>query len=90
MGNVSSLTSFFFTCPQNGCPKHYVIEYAEHNAIFWHLWNKGRDIIIKLILQEKISERPNIVTTAVLVEKLIKISKINSKDIDFNKLKGVL
>ena len=74
------MTSMFGTCVEKGCPKSKKIEYADHGAWFGHYFRKGRDTLIQLVIEEGISKNPYGESTYILADKLVKISKIDSRD----------
>ena len=82
MGCINQMTSFSGSCRQKGCPKHEGIVYADHKAWFSHYWRKGRETLIELVKKEGISKNPYGEPTWILAEKLVKISKINSEDVE--------
>jgi len=71
---------FSGSCVDIGCPEHKKIVYAEHRAWFSHYFRKGRDTLIQLVLEEGLSGNPYGEPTYILAEKLVKISKVESKD----------
>lgn len=74
------MTSIFGTCVDKGCPNSKKIEYADYRAWFGHYHRKGRDTLIQLAIKEGISKNPYGEPTYILANKLVKITKINSRD----------
>ena len=75
------LTSAFFICKEENCKWNLKKEYATQNAIFGHYWRKGREKLIQLSLQTKVSANPHVEPTYILADKLSKISKVNREDL---------
>jgi len=71
----------FKICLQDGCKYYKKPIYATNGAWFAHYNRKGRDVLIQLALETGISQRPYSLPTWILVDKLVKKSKINREEI---------
>jgi len=70
------MASAFFTCLQKSCNWYQKLEYSGYQEIFKHYYNKGREVLIQLALEYKVSTRPYSESTYILADKLVKLSKV--------------
>ena len=73
------MSSAFFKCVERTCRWAKIPEYATYKAVFGHYYRKGREVLIKLALENGISERPYSEPTYILADKLVKISKVEKQ-----------
>ena len=70
------MTSAYFTCLQESCKWYQRKEYTAYTSIFRHYYNKGRETLIQLAIENKVSTRPYAEPTHILADKLVKASKV--------------
>jgi len=73
------LSSAFFKCVERTCRWAKIPEYATYKAVFGHYYRKGREVLIKLALENGVSERPYAEPTYILADKLVKISQVKQQ-----------
>ncbi len=73
--------SFFIRgCLQKSCEHWNNREYVTYRSIFGHYYRKGREVLIKLAIENNVSQIPYSEPTYILADKLVKISKINREE----------
>jgi len=70
------MSSSFFKCVERTCRWAKVPEFATYKAMFGHYYRKGRESLIKLSLENDVSERPYTEATYILADKLVRISQV--------------
>ena len=67
---------FWVICKQKTCKQSFKPEWVSYKEIFHHYFGKGRENLIQLALENKVSSKPNSEPTYILADKLVKASKV--------------